>query len=258
MASEELKIDARRNKIIEILNKKGHVRVSQLSKDLNTSMVTIRSDLNALERDGYLERIQGGAIQTAFHHYNRELLAKKKHMAAEKKRIANALADLIEDGDTLIMNSGTTTYYAAVALKDHKNLNIVTNSLAIAVELGACPTFKVILLGGEINAQHSFTYGNDVLEQLKRYKAKHAILSIDGVCVDEGVSTIHAEEVMVARMMMERSNDTIIIADHSKLGKEGFMYVCDLQDINKLITDKKADPERVKEIREANVQVILG
>ncbi len=124
--------------------------------------------------------------------------------------------------------------------------------------MGACPTFKVILLGGEINAQHSFTYGNDVLEQLKRYKAKHAILSIDGVCVDEGVSTIHAEEVMVARMMMERSNDTIIIADHSKLGKEGFMYVCDLQDINKLITDKKADPERVKEIREANVQVILG
>ena len=101
------------------------------------------------------------------------------------------------------------------------------------------------------------TYGNDVLEQLKRYKAKYAILSID-VCVDEGVSTIHAEEVMVARMMMERSNDTIIIADHSKLGKEGFMYVCDLQDINKLITDKKADPERVKEIREANVQVILG
>ena len=258
MATEKLKIDTRRNKIIEVLNRDGQVRVSQLSEEMGTTMVTIRSDLDVLEKAGYLERIQGGAVQTSFNNYNLEFLRKKKEHSEAKKRIATAVSGFIHDGDTILINSGTTTYYTAIELKKHKNLNIVTNSLTVAIELGSCPSLKVILLGGETNSQDSFTYGNDVLEQLKRYKANYAILSIDGVSLEDGVAAIHAEEAMVDRMMMERAKETVIVADSQKLGKEGFVYVCDLKDIDKLVTEKGAEPGIVRQIRDAGIEVILG
>ncbi len=258
MMKQKLKIDTRRNKIIEILNRDGQVKVSKLSDELKATAVTIRSDLDALERDGYLERIQGGAVQTAVNYYNREFIQRKRLNANIKKRIAAAAADLIHDGDTILINSGTTVYFTAVELKRRKNLRIVTNSLTAAIELGSVPSFHVILLGGEINSRDSFTYGNDVLEQLKRYRANYAILSIDGVCADTGISTLHAEEVMVERMMMERANETIIIADSNKLEKEGFLYVCDTEAIGKLVTDRSADPAVLKKLKQKNIKVILG
>ena len=130
--------------------------------------------------------------------------------------------------------------------------------MTVATELGSTPSLKVILLGGEINSQDSFTYGNDVLEQLKRYKANYAILSIDGVCLEGGVTTLHAEEAMVERMMIERAKETVIVADSRKLGKEGFVYVCDLKDVSKLVTERGAHPGVIKQMRDAGIQVILG
>lgn len=258
MREQKLKIDTRRNKIIEILNRDGRVKVSKLSQELKATPVTIRSDLDALERDGYLERVQGGAVQTAVNYYNREFILRKRLNASVKKRIAAAAAELIHDGDTILINSGTTVYFTAVELKKRKNLKIVTNSLTAAIELGSVPSFNVILLGGEINSRDSFTYGSDVLEQLKRYRANYAILSIDGVCIDSGISTLHAEEVLVERMMMERANETVIIADSQKLEKEGFLYVCDTGAIDKLVTDQEAAPAIVKKLKQKNIKVILG
>lgn len=258
MSVEKLKIDARRGKIIDILNRSGQVRISQLSKQLNATPVTIRSDLNALERDGYLERVQGGAVQTALNCFNREFVQKKHVHAEAKKRIAKAAAALIHDGDTVFINSGTTTYFTAVELKEKRGLRIVTNSLAVAIELGSIPTFSVILLGGEINSHDSFTYGNDVVEQLKRYRAHYAILSIDGVCDSGRVTTLHAEEALVDRTMIERADETIVVADGAKLGREGFSHVCDLSEGNRLVTEKGADPAFIKKMRAKNIRTVCG
>lgn len=258
MVSEKLKIDARRSRIIEILDRTGQVKVGELSLELGATPVTIRSDLDALERDGYLERVQGGAIQTTLNYANRTFLNKKNQYADDKKRIAEVAANLIHDGDTIFINSGTTTYYVATRLKDHKNLRIVTNSVHIALELGAIPTFNVILLGGEINARDAFTYGNDAVEQLKRYRENYSMLSIDGVCPQSGISTLHAQEVPIERVMMERAKETVIVADSSKLGREGFLHVCELSSIDKLITVKGADREFVRRMKEKKVKVLLG
>ncbi len=258
MAAGELKIDARRKKILEILKRDGQVRVAKLSEELGATTVTIRSDLDALEHDGYLERIQGGAVQTVKNYYNLDFLRRKQENSDIKKNIASAASDIIRDGDTILINSGTTTYYTAVELKKHKNLNIVTNSLMVAVELGAFPSFRVILLGGEINAQYSFTYGNDAQEQLRRYKAEYAILSMDGICVDNGLTTYHAEEAVMDKMMMERAKETIIVADSSKIGREGFSRVSELSMAGKLVTDFNADEQIVKRIKEMGVEVVYG
>ena len=189
----ELKIDVRRKKILEILRRDGQVRVAHLSETLGATVVTIRSDLDALEQDGYLERTQGGAIQTMKNYYNLEFQRRKQEHMENKKAIAAAAAGLVRDGDTLFINSGTTTYFAAVELKQRKNLNVVTNSISVAVELGGLPTFRVILLGGDISAQYSFTYGEDVKEQISRYRANWAILSVDGIQPGAGITTYHAE-----------------------------------------------------------------
>ena len=251
----ELKIDVRRKKILEILSRDGQVRVAHLSETLGATVVTIRSDLDALEQDGYLERTQGGAIQTMKNYYNLEFQRRKQEHMENKKAIAAAAAGLVRDGDTLFINSGTTTYFAAVELKQRKNLNVVTNSISVAVELGGLPTFRVILLGGDISAQYSFTYGEDVKEQISRYRANWAILSVDGIQPGAGITTYHAEESVIDRIMMERAQTPIIVADSSKLGRESFSRISALTAQTILITDQNANPDITAQIRADGVDV---
>ncbi|MCE5188066.1 MAG: DeoR/GlpR family DNA-binding transcription regulator [Eubacteriales bacterium] len=253
----ELKIDVRRKKILEILRRDGQVRVSQLSDALGATVVTIRNDLDALEQDGYLERTQGGAIQTMKNYYNLEFQRRKQEHMEKKKAIAAACAAMVRDGDTLFINSGTTTYFTAVELKQRKNLNVVTNSISVAVELGGLPTFRVILLGGDISAQYSFTYGEDVKEQIARYRANWAILSVDGVNPGTGVTTYHAEESVIDRVMMERAEKAIIVADSTKLGRESFSRISALSSGTVLITDRDADPTLAERIAREGVEVQL-
>ena len=253
----ELKIDVRRKKILEILRRDGQVRVSQLSDALGATVVTIRNDLDSLEQDGYLERTQGGAIQTMKNYYNLEFQRRKQEHMEMKKAIAAACAAMVRDGDTLFINSGTTTYFTAVELKQRKNLNVVTNSISVAVELGGLPTFRVILLGGDISAQYSFTYGEDVKEQIARYRANWAILSVDGVNPGTGVTTYHAEESVIDRIMMERAEKGIIVADSTKLGRESFSRISALSSGTVLISDREADPNLVERIAQEGVEVQL-
>lgn len=253
----ELKLDLRRQQILEILSREGQVKVTQLSEWFHTTPVTIRSDLAALEKDGYLKRVTGGAVQTVRNFYTMDAQQRKNDNLEAKTAIAKAAADLIQDGDTLLINSGTTTLCIAAELKKRHSLNIVTNSMAVAVELAGCPTFRVLLLGGEINAQYAFTYGNTAQEQLRRYKADKAILSIDGIHTQAGITTYHAEESAINRMMMERSRETIIPADFSKFGLESFIHIADLQSADYYVTNKNADPDTVASITALGKQVIF-
>ena len=201
MAPSGLKIDTRRKQILELLERDGRVSVTRLSQELGATAVTIRSDLSALERDGYLERIQGGAIRKMRIQPQRPVGSN----LPEKQAIAAVTARIIQNGDTLFLNSGTTTHQLAMALKEHRNLNVVTNSVAVAAELSAIATFHVILLGGELDPQYLYTSGGDAQEQLRKYQADYAILSLDGVSVENGITTYHADEAIIDRMMVEQA-----------------------------------------------------
>ena len=255
-ADDGLKIDIRRNKILELLARDGKVRVSHLKQILDVSEVTIRNDLSELEKAGHLERTSGGAVLTMKNFYNMDFQRRKHHKAEFKQAIGCAAADLVQDGETLMINSGTTTFFTAIELKKHKNINIVTNSLAIAVELGEYPTFRVILLGGEINSHYSFTYGNDALTQLKKYKADKCILSVDGVSCESGLTTYHAQEAEVNISMMERSRRTIIVADYTKLETESFFNICDLSKADYWVTNNCANEELLAKIRERGIEIV--
>jgi len=258
MADSKLKIDIRRDRILELLRQTGKVLVSELSRELGATPVTIRNDLDALERDGYLVRIQGGALLKARSVEQWGGTDQEIPCLAEKQAIARAVVAQIPDGSTLFLNSGSTTHCIAAALKERRNINVVTNSLAVAMELGKQPLIHVLLLGGEINVQYGFTYGADAEEQLRRYQAGWAILSVDGVSAKGGVTSFHAEETTIDRMMIERAKRVIIAADNTKISRTGFTHICEIGPEVKLVTDQKCSREAVQELEALGMQVELA
>lgn len=255
MAESKLKIDVRRNKILEHLRADGKVSVSRLAADLGATPVTIRNDLTALERDGYLVRMQGGAVIS--HRLENHFVSESEDATfLRKQALAAEVARLVTDGQTLFFNSGTTTHHVARALKSKKHLNIVTNSLAIAMELGNTPTFNVLLLGGEINASYGFTAGGDTQEQLSKYRADWAILSVDGVSAQGGITTCHPEEAILDRLMMANAKKILIAATGNKIGTAGFSRICDSDETIQLVTDSTCDKDALLSLQERGVHII--
>lgn len=255
MAESKLKIDVRRSKILEQLRAEGKVSVSRLAVELGATPVTIRNDLTALERDGYLVRMQGGAVIS--HRLENHMTPETEDPTfLRKQALAEEVAKLISDGQTLFFNSGTTTHHIARALKGKKHLNIVTNSLAIAMELGNTPTFHVLLLGGEINASYGFTAGGDTQEQLSKYRADWAILSVDGVSAQGGITTCHPEEAILDRLMMANARKILIAATGNKIGTAGFSRICDSDESIQLVTDATGDKDAYLALQERGVRII--
>lgn len=186
---QELVVQERRNQILEMLQSGGKVRVNELSKLYNVSEVTIRADLENLERQGLLSRVHGGAVSVDKSYYKMDLYQRVQTNQEEKIAIAKQIAAMVEDDDTLMINAGTTTLFVVRELKELKNITIVTNSIPAALEAGEHRNITAILLGGEINARYQFTYGNDTLRKLGEFHADKAILSVDGICAESGIST---------------------------------------------------------------------
>lgn len=251
-----MKIETRREKILRQLTLSGKISVSELSVLLGVTPVTIRSDLSDLEQEGKLLRVQGGAIPVP---NGGEGNPQPQVVNGERKRaIGEAVTRMVRDGDTLFINSGTTCEQIASALRARKNLNIVTNALKVALELGTVPSFRVLLVGGEINAQYGFTHGGDAQDQLSRYRADWSILAVDGVSASGGVTTHHAEEAIIDRIMSQGASRTLVVADGSKIGRPGFSRVMECGPSLTLVTDGTADREALEAIREQNMEIVYA
>lgn len=255
----KLKIDIRRDKILEILKDNGEVSVTDLSEKLGATPVTIRNDLASLEKDGYLIRRQGGAIsaKTAPQNYGGFARTAINHLE-EKNAIASQIVEMINNGDTIFLNSGTTTQVLASALKERTNLRIVTNSLAVAMDLSNHSSFKVILLGGEVNVQYGFVSGYDAQQQLQKYQADWGIISVDGMSIQSGVTTYHAEEAIINTMMLEHAKTKVIAADHSKIGRVGFSTICDIDNNIHLVTDSRCDENVLNEFKNKGLEITIA
>ncbi|MBR6270593.1 MAG: DeoR/GlpR transcriptional regulator [Lachnospiraceae bacterium] len=256
MGSRKTKIDSRREEILTILQEHGKVSVAELSELLGVTVVTIRKDLDSMNEAGQLARVSGGAVLSVAANPSDYMHIKNQ---AEKRRIAEVLSEIIKDGDTIFINSGSTCVEAARALQKKKFLNVVTNAFDVAKILNDTPGFRVLLLGGELNSTFNFTYGSDAQEQLSHYKADWSILSIDGISTEGGITTCHAEEAIIDRMMIAASRQVIIAADHTKVGTAGFSKVCEVNDGKlSLITDERADRAETDALRQTGMKVTLA
>lgn len=255
MTGGKLKIKIRRQQILRQLNRTGKVSVNELSAALQVTPATIRNDLTELEQQGLLLRVQGGAVPLPAAEASAGV-AESAPNALQKQSIGAAVAGLVRDGDTLFINSGTTCEHIAAALRARKGLNVVTNALKVALELGSVPSFRVLLVGGEINAQYGFTHGGDAQEQLEKYRADWAILSVDGIS-HTGVTTHHAEEAIIDRVMAAGAKQILVAADGSKIGRVGFSRVCASGPELTLVTDSGCDPDALAQLEQQGVRTLL-
>ncbi len=247
----------RRNDILELLKIDDRVKVANLVEVFGISDVTIRNDLSEMEQQGLLRRIHGGAVSTKKSYYDMSLNDRMNVNKEEKVRIAQACAALIKDGDTLMIDSGTTTRYLAKELAERSDLTVVTNALLIAQEFAYNNSVKVILLGGQLDLQYQFAFGNDTIAQIQKYRADKMIIATDGISAAHGLTTYHFQEADVSRHMIERANRVFVVADHSKIGKEGFSFISPISCAGVLITDKnEASAPELKAIRRQGVETI--
>lgn len=249
-------VEQRRAEIVELLRKNGSVRVSELSKMYSISEVTVRSDLEYLESHGQLSRVHGGAVGTGKLYVNMDLSERYMTNAASKRALASVASSLVENNDTIMMNAGTTLAYVLHAIQGKKNISIVTNSIQNALEISSHPGVNVILLGGEIDSKYQFTYGSDTTSQLAKYHANKCILSVDGISASDGLTLYYANESGIVRGMIESSDEVIVVADATKLGRSAFSRVASLDNVDVLVTGKKEGSEEIAVLREMGAEVI--
>lgn len=245
----------RREEIVELVQLNGRVKVSELSERYNISEVSIRKDLEALEAEGHLSRIHGGAIGMNKLYVNMDLTERYKTNSSAKKSVAELAARFIDDNDTIMMNAGTTLTYVLRALRGKKNISIVTNSVQNATEAALYPSFNVILLGGELDSKYQFTYGQDAISQLQNYHATKCILSVDGISAESGLTLYYSNEAELARKMIDCSDMLIVTADSTKLGKNVFARITDANKADVLLTNKTDNHVEMAKLRELGMDI---
>ena len=247
--------EERREQIIGIIQENGKVKVSELSERYGISEVSIRKDLELLEAEGHLSRVHGGAIGLNKLYVNMDLNERYKTNAIAKKKLADLAARFIEDNDTIMMNAGTTLTYVLRAIRNKKNITIVTNSVQNATEAALYSDFNVILLGGELDSKYQFTYGEDAIFQLENYHANKCILSVDGISAAAGLTLYYSNEASLVKKMIESSGSVIITADSSKVGKNVFARITDASKTDILITTHTENNRELDLLRKLGVKI---
>ena len=248
--------EQRKQKISELLKENGSVRVSELSQVLDVSEVTVRSYLEDMEKKGLLSRVHGGAVSSYKPYYSMNLNQRLEANQTEKVEIAEKIAGFIQNNDTVMLNAGTTTLLAFRKFPAEYNLNIVTNSIAIALEASSNPNYNVILTGGSVNTKYQFTYGTDTVHQVKKYHADKLILSVDGIDVEGGFTTYYNKETAVDVAMINQADCCIVAADKTKFGRSAFAKIGDISVADYLVTNTDFSSERLAEIEALGIKII--
>lgn len=253
MLSEE-----RRRQTLELLQAEGRVLVRDLAKRFDTSLITVRKDLEFLHHQGLLERTHGGALPLRIGALNDRSLEEKERLhRQEKLRIAAAAVRMIRPGQVVILDSGTTTTAIARACRQFRSLTVVTNATNIAEEL-AGTAVEVILTGGTLRKNSFSLVGPLAEESLRRLSADMLFLAVDGFDVRYGLTTPNLLEARVNRAMAEASRRTIVVCDSSKFGHRSLSLIMPTSAVHETITDRKISRQDLKALRDANVEVTLA
>jgi DeoR family transcriptional regulator of aga operon len=251
-------IGERRQHVLKLVERDGRVLVSELSSSLGISPITIRKDLDFMERQGLVQRTHGGALSP----HNTTLLDlslkdKESQQSREKLAIAEAAAGLVEEGQCVLLDSGTTTTAVARALRRFQHLTIVTNAMNIATELSDTD-FDIILIGGNMRKNAFSLVGPLAEDALRQIQADILFLGVDGFDVKIGVMTPSLLESRVNRVMASASRRVAAVCDSTKFERRSLAVIIPPSQIHTVVTDKNATKEQVDALRTAGIEVILA
>ena len=250
--------NGRRSAILQILRQNSNVSVSELSAQFGVSEVTIRKDLNLLKERNLLVRTRGGAIMHEVGNQDDDTNIRFKRLAhyREKQAIGRAAADLIEEGDTIIIDSGTTAFQVAANLHKFQNLTVLTNALNVAQEVLSYKRFNVILLGGNIRNSSESVVGALAESNLKMFYCDKLFLGVDSFSTENGLSTPSIEEANINQIMISRSRKVIAVFDSSKVNKRSLAFITTLDNIDAVVTDEGMDKSMRSQLKAMNIDVV--
>jgi len=255
---ESLSMEERRHLILGLVVEEGRVKTEDLAERFGTSLVTIRSDLNALADSGAIVRTHGGALPPP-EGEEVPIEVKQGLHQAEKLRIAIAAAALIADGDTVLLDSGSTTGELAkqVCKLPLQGINVITNALNVAVTLAHTPHVQLVMLGGMLRPDSFSLSGPQAELALNGLRADKLFLGVDSLDPEVGLMTPHLLEAQLNAQMIRVAREVIAVADSSKLLRRNLAVIAKVEEIDRLITDTSADPEIVAALRARGVEVTL-
>lgn len=250
--------EARRAKILEWLQEEGSARVRALAEAFDVSEVTVRQDLEKLESDGHIVREHGGAFLKSVPQQVRSMALHHLDNMEAKRRIGRAAAALVVDGESVILDSGSTTTEVAANLLGTRDLTVITNALNIALMLGAEPGFEVHMTGGHFKAPTLSLSGERSADYFKGLFAQKLFLATAALDLTAGLTYPALSDIVVKRAMIAAAERVILVADSSKIGMRAFSALCGLDAIHILVTDAGISAADHAAITAAGVEVIVA
>jgi DeoR family transcriptional regulator of aga operon len=233
----------RRSQISAMVRERGSVQVADLARKFRVSMQTIRKDLHFLTERGVTARSYGGAIASdvvTTAAIESPVSAKLELQHAEKERIGRFAAELIRPGESVVLDSGTTTLQIARFLPDLEDVTVVTNDFNILTELARKTHIRIVMIGGELRRKNMAFYGAQTVTALGELAVDKLFLGVDGIDLDRGITTHHEAEAMLNRKMAEVARQTVVVTDSSKFGRVCLHRIIGVGEVDMLITDQAA------------------
>ncbi|QAY65516.1 DeoR/GlpR family DNA-binding transcription regulator [Paenibacillus protaetiae] len=244
----------RYEKIVQLVNERGSIRVSELSELCQVTEETIRRDLDRLEQDGRLKRSHGGAVSVKDQQPETPFAEREIAHAEEKKRIAEEAVKLIQPHDRIVLDASSTAWYMAAILPDMP-ITVLTNSIKVAVELSTKEKIEVISTGGLLSSR-SLSYVGPLAERsLDAYYVGKLFLSCKGVHLERGISESNELQGRIKQKMIGIAEKVILLADSSKFGVQAFTHVAELGEVHTVITDRMIGQETLARLQEKNIPV---
>ena len=250
-----LSLPERHNRILALLQQNGSISVAQLAELFKVSEVTIRKDLSYLEQQKKLYRTHGSAILISPYISDRHVNEKEKKNVAEKRAIGAKAASLIAQDDSIIIASGTTMAFLAREIKPVGHLTVITAAVPVTSILSQDANIDVIQLGG-ITRSSSVSVVGPFAEQMLRH-CRTVFVGVDGIDLEFGLTTTNMLEATLNGAMMNAAQKVIVLADSSKFGRRGFSKICDLEAVDRIITDSGVQPLYLERLRERGIEVIV-
>ncbi len=245
-------------KIRQLVHETGGVSVTELCAHFRVSEATIRRDLEELGAGGIVQRVHGGAIRLKSPAPEPPILQRTHDQAEFKDQIGRAAAELIGEGETVFLGSGSTVLAAAKYLKGRHNLTIISNSLPVINLLADAPDMTVIALGGLLRQSELSLIGHIAEHSLAELRADKVVMGIRAVHLEHGLTNDYLPETMTDRAVVKLSNKVILVADHTKFGRTAPAFVAPLSAVDTLVTDSGVALEVVQGLTDAGIQVIVA
>lgn len=248
----------RQKQILEVIRKHGRITIAELSKDFGVSDITIRRDLKALDEQGFIQQAHGGIVYSVQLQPEPPIVKREQEQREAKLKIAFATAQLIEDGDSIFISSGSTSLFVAREIKKRRGLTVITNALSVVNELAPYDNANVIVLGGMLRSSELSMIGHLTQQSLREVRVDKVIIGIRGIDAEAGLTNDYMPEIMTDRTILNMGSRVILVADHTKFGRIASSFVAPINRISTLVTDNQSDKNLIKLIEEMGVEVIVA